>query len=65
MENRSSREQVRALGLISGGLDSTLAARVLMEQGIEVHGLNFATGFCSNVQGKMEELQKMASSQIR
>jgi len=43
-------EPIRALGLISGGLDSTLAARVLMEQGIEVYGLNFSTGFCSNDQ---------------
>ena len=41
---------IKAVGLISGGLDSTLAARVLMEQGIEVHGLNYATGFCSNDQ---------------
>ena len=41
---------IKALSLISGGLDSTLAARVLMEQGIEVHGLNFSTGFCSNDQ---------------
>ncbi len=37
---------IRALGLISGGLDSTLAARLLIEQGIEVRGVNFNTGFC-------------------
>jgi len=46
--NTSGR--IKALGLISGGLDSTLAARVLMEQGIEVHGLNYSTGFCTNDQ---------------
>ncbi len=40
------REQVRAVGLLSGGLDSTLAARLLQEQGVEVLGLHFATGFC-------------------
>ncbi|MBF0614042.1 MAG: tRNA (5-methylaminomethyl-2-thiouridylate)-methyltransferase [Magnetococcales bacterium] len=39
-------ERVRALGLLSGGLDSTLAARLLMEQGIEVECVNFHTGFC-------------------
>ncbi len=39
-------EQIRALGLLSGGLDSTLAARVMQEQGIEVLGLHFSTGFC-------------------
>ncbi len=38
--------KIRALGLISGGLDSTLAARLLIEQGIEVRGLYFSTGFC-------------------
>jgi tRNA U34 2-thiouridine synthase MnmA/TrmU len=31
---------VRALGLLSGGLDSTLAARLLIDQGIEVVGLH-------------------------
>jgi len=39
-------EQIRALGLLSGGLDSTLAARIMQEQGIEVLGLHFSTGFC-------------------
>jgi tRNA U34 2-thiouridine synthase MnmA/TrmU len=38
--------KVRALGLLSGGLDSSLAALLLMEQGIEVRGLYFNTGFC-------------------
>lgn len=36
----------KAVALISGGLDSMLAARVMMEQGIHVEGLNFFTGFC-------------------
>ncbi|TKJ39040.1 hypothetical protein CEE37_11490 [candidate division LCP-89 bacterium B3_LCP] len=39
-------EKIRALGLISGGLDSTLAARLLIEQGIEIRGVYFSTGFC-------------------
>lgn len=37
---------LRAVGLISGGLDSTLAAALLKELGVEVLGLNFSTGFC-------------------
>lgn len=38
--------QRKAVALISGGLDSMLAARLVMEQGIHVEGLNFFTGFC-------------------
>ena len=40
------RSEITAIGLISGGLDSTLAACVLVEQGLNVIGLNFSTGFC-------------------
>jgi tRNA U34 2-thiouridine synthase MnmA/TrmU len=43
----SDKRKIHALGLISGGLDSTLAAAVLLEQGIEVTGVNFHTGFCT------------------
>ena len=42
----SSTEQRKAVALISGGLDSMLAARVIMDQGVHVEGLNFFTGFC-------------------
>ena len=37
---------IKAVGLLSGGLDSTIAAAMLMRQGIEVQGLTFYTGFC-------------------
>lgn len=36
----------KAVALISGGLDSMLAARVMLAQGIHVEGINFFTGFC-------------------
>ena len=39
---------IKAIGLLSGGLDSTLAAKVLLEQGIEVVGIHYSTGFCMN-----------------
>ena len=41
-----SSQPHKAIALISGGLDSMLAVRVLQEQGIEVEGINFYTGFC-------------------
>lgn len=38
--------QVKAIGMISGGLDSTLAVALVRRQGIEVKAINFYTGFC-------------------
>lgn len=38
---------MRALALLSGGLDSTLAIRVLQEQDIEITALNFVSVFCT------------------
>ncbi|MGQ9778485.1 MAG: hypothetical protein ACUVRM_01230 [Bacillota bacterium] len=37
---------MKALALLSGGLDSTLAIRVVQEQGIEVEAINFTSPFC-------------------
>ena len=33
----------KALALISGGLDSMLATKLVMEQGVHVEGINFFT----------------------
>jgi len=46
----------KAVALISGGLDSMLAAKVIMEQGIHVEGINFFTGFC--VEGHTHAIRK-------
>lgn len=35
----------KAVSLISGGLDSLLATKIILEQGVEVCGINFFTGF--------------------
>ena len=40
------KRNVRALVLLSGGLDSILAVKLLLEQGIEVEAVNFRTNFC-------------------
>lgn len=36
----------RAVAMLSGGLDSTLATALVQRQGVEVIGVNFSTGFC-------------------
>lgn len=46
----------KALALISGGLDSLLAAKVIQDQGIHVEGINFYTGFC--VEGHTHAIRK-------
>ena len=50
--------QYRAVSLISGGLDSMLATKAVMEQGIHVEGINFFTGFC--VEGHTHAIRKQA-----
>jgi tRNA U34 2-thiouridine synthase MnmA/TrmU len=49
-------QQPKAVALISGGLDSLLAARVVMDQGVHVEGINFYTGFC--VEGHTHAIRK-------
>jgi tRNA-specific 2-thiouridylase len=41
----SDKEQIKAVSMLSGGLDSVLATRVIKDQGIQVTALNFRTGF--------------------
>ena len=38
---------VTAIGLLSGGLDSSVACRLIQNQGIQVKAINFYTGFCT------------------
>lgn len=49
-------QQRKAVALISGGLDSMLAAKVVQEQGVHVEGINFYTGFC--VEGHTHAIRK-------
>jgi len=49
-------EPHKAVALISGGLDSLLAAKVIQQQGIHVEGINFFTGFC--VEGHTHAIRK-------
>jgi tRNA U34 2-thiouridine synthase MnmA/TrmU len=49
---------VKALALLSGGLDSSLAVKLIQEQGIEVEGVSFASPFFGpeNAKEAAEEL---------
>jgi|GEM_PF-983522 len=47
MNQGSESGNLKAVGLLSGGLDSTLAAQLMLEQGIEVHAINFTSPFCT------------------
>ena len=43
----NTQDSVKAIGLLSGGLDSTLAVKLLIDQGIEVIAFNMITPFCT------------------
>ncbi len=49
-------KKAKAVVLISGGLDSLLAAKVIQDQGVYVEGINFYTGFC--VEGHTHAIRK-------
>ena len=53
----------KALALISGGLDSMLAARLIQQQGIDVEGINFYTGFC--VEGHTHAIRRHDPERVR
>jgi len=53
----------KAVSLISGGLDSLLATKVLLEQGIHVEGINFYTGFC--VEGHTHAIRKQDKDKLK
>lgn len=47
MVPESSRSRRKAVILLSGGLDSTLAARMIADQGIELYAIHFTSPFCT------------------
>jgi len=53
----------KAIALISGGLDSLLAARLIQQQGIVVEGINFYTGFC--VEGHTHAIRKKDKDKVK
>lgn len=53
----------KCVALISGGLDSMLAARVMQDHGVHVEGINFYTGFC--VEGHTQAIRREARDKPR
>ena len=53
----------KAVALISGGLDSLLAAKLIQDQGIHVEGINFFTGFC--VEGHTHAIRKKDKNRVK
>lgn len=42
----TEQEKIKAIGMLSGGLDSRLAVKLVQQQGVEVTALHVYTGFC-------------------
>jgi len=56
---------MKAISLLSGGLDSILATKLIMDQGIELEALNFMTVFCNcTSHGKTCLASKSASDEL-
>jgi len=43
---KNKEEKIKAVAMLSGGLDSSLAVKIVADQGVEVIGVNYNTGFC-------------------
>lgn len=41
------KNNAKAVAMLSGGLDSTVAIRLMLDQGIAVHAINFRSPFCT------------------
>jgi len=64
------RGMIKAIALLSGGLDSTLAVKIVSGLGIDVEALNFYTGFCiveqrRRVGGKRAEGKPIRNEALR
>jgi tRNA U34 2-thiouridine synthase MnmA/TrmU len=51
-----SQKKIKAVSLISGGLDSMIATKMIVDQGVHVEAINFYTGFC--VEGHTHAIRK-------
>lgn len=56
-------ETRKAISLVSGGLDSMLATKVILDQGVHVEGINFFTGFC--VEGHTHAIRNRDKQKVK
>jgi tRNA U34 2-thiouridine synthase MnmA/TrmU len=54
----------RALTLLSGGLDSLLASRIVLEEGIELIGVHFTSPLCNGIDGDRGEKAVKAAAEL-
>jgi len=47
MDDSQHKLRVKAIALLSGGLDSTLAIKLMLSQGVDVVAVNFVSPFCT------------------
>lgn len=47
LEVKKEKNEIKAIALISGGLDSAIATKLIIDQGIKVEALNFHSPFCT------------------
>ncbi|MHA1648251.1 MAG: hypothetical protein ACTSVL_11805 [Promethearchaeota archaeon] len=47
LEVKKEKKEIKAIALISGGLDSAIATKLIIDQGIKVEALNFHSPFCT------------------
>lgn len=58
-------KMIKAIALLSGGLDSTLSTKLILEQGVEVEAVNFLTVFCNcTPRGKTCLVSKSAATKL-
>jgi len=50
---------MKAIALFSGGLDSTLAIKLILQQNIEVEAVHFSTPFCQRSRGSLDPGPKL------
>ncbi len=57
-------KNVKVLALVSGGLDSTLAVKIMLDQGISVEAIHFTTPFCNCDKCALESLVQTSGIKI-